>query len=247
MALIISDLHGNYSKCKAFIDYKPKEEHCILGDFMDSFSATNEEIISTFKMAVDNNVTLLAGNHELPYLSNAHNYFKCSGNREQRELFHCVNAYKDLLHGALVRDGYLLTHGGLSRKHGKPFNTIEEACDWINMEFDWYKNQPVPPEKLSSIFDIGSVRGGREQVSGIFWCSIGYENMDIRFNQIVGHTCRQDPVVLFEGKKDLKKCHVGIDSRKYICYNTVTNELEDFMMNEFKDNFEMRRVLERQF
>jgi hypothetical protein len=81
----------------------------------------------------------------------------------------------------------------LSKKHGKPFKAIEEASDWINVEFSWYLQQPVAPESPSSIFDIGSVCGGYQDVSCIFWCSIGHEKMDIRFNQVVGHkgyTCR---------------------------------------------------------
>lgn len=247
MSLVISDLHGNFAKCKAFIDYKPEEEHIILGDFMDSYSASNDDIISTFKLAVDNNVTMICGNHELPYLSNAHSYFKCTGTRPEPELKHCVNAYKDLLHGALIRDGFLLCHGGVSRKHGKPFYTIEEVSAWINSEFEWYKHQPVRPETLSSIFDIGGIRGGRENTSGVFWCSIGYEKMDIRFNQVVGHTNRKEPVILYEGYGSDKKLHVGIDSNKYICFNTKTKELEDFMVEEYKNDDYMRKSLERQF
>ncbi len=247
MSLIISDLHGNYAKCKAFIDYKPEEEHIILGDFMDSYPASDADIIVTFKLAVDSNCVLLCGNHELPYLSNAHAYFRCSGNRYSPELFHVVNLYKDLLHGSLVRDNYLLVHGGLSRKHGKPFKTIEDASAWINAEFAWYLAQPIAPESLSSIFDIGSIRGGHQDVSGIFWCSIGYEKMDNRFNQVVGHTPRSEPFVLFEGKGKNKKKHVGIDSPKFICYNTATHELEDFMLAEYRLDDQFRKILEGQF
>ncbi len=247
MSLIISDLHGNYAKCKAFIEYRPEEEHIILGDFMDSFSASDEDIIATFKIAVDNGCVCLCGNHELPYLNNAHRDLRCSGNRYSPELFHVVNQYKHLLHGALIRDNYLLTHGGLSKKHGKPFKTIEDASTWINMELFWYLDQPVPPESLSSIFDIGSLRGGHQDDSGIFWCSIGYEKMDIRFNQIVGHTFRPEPLVLLEGKGRAKKKHVSVDSPKFICYNTATHELEDFMLEEYRHDEQLRKILERQF
>ncbi len=247
MSLIISDLHGNFAKCKAFIEYKPEEEHIILGDFMDSYCASDADIIATFKLTVDSKCVCLCGNHELPYLINAHAYFRCSGNRYSPELFHVVNMYKELLQGSLVRDNYLLVHGGLSTKHGKPFSNVEDASDWINAEFEWYREQPVAPESLSSIFDIGSVRGGFQDVSGIFWCSIGHEKMDPRFNQVVGHTCRPEPLILFEGKGMNKKKHVGIDSPKFICYNTATHELEDFMLAEYRLNDQMRKILERRF
>lgn len=247
MSLIISDLHGNFAKCKAFIEYKSEEEHIILGDFMDSYFASDADIIATFKLAVDSKCVCLCGNHELPYLINAHPYFRCSGNRYSPELFHIVNMYKDLLYGSLIRDNYLLAHGGLSIKHGKAFSTIEDVSAWINAEFEWYIKQPVAPESLSSLFDVGSVRGGFQDVSGIFWCSIGHEKMDPRFNQVVGHTPHPEPLVLFEGKGDDKKKHVGIDSPKFICYNTATHELEDFMLEEFRHDEQMRRILERQF
>jgi hypothetical protein len=247
MSLITSDLHGNYAKCKAFIEYKPEKEHIILGDFMDSFPASDADIIATFKLAIDSGCVCLCGNHELPYLSNAHSYFRCTGNRYSPELFHIVNVYKHQLHGSLVRDNYLLTHGGLSKKHGKPFSSIEEASEWINSEFAWYLEQPVAPESLSSIFDIGSIRGGIQDVSGIFWCSIGHEKMDPRFNQIVGHTCRLEPLVLFEGRGKNKKKHIGIDSPKYICYNTATHELEDFIPDEFRHDEQLRKIVERRF
>jgi hypothetical protein len=245
MSLVISDLHGNYTKCKCFIDYRKDEniEKIILGDFMDSYHATDEDIVATFKLAVDSGCVLTAGNHELHYFFNAHSYFRCSGQRFNPALQHAVEMYKDLLHGSLIRDGHLLCHGGLSAKHGKRFTTLEEAHDWINGEWDWYKSQPVPPETLSSIFDIGSVRGGYQDISGIFWCSIGYEKLDTKFNQVVGHTPKEAPIKMLVGRK---KVHIGIDSPKFICYNTVTMEFEDFYPIPGHDD-QMRKMLERKY
>ncbi len=92
-----------------------------------------------------------------------------------------------------------------------------------------------------------SFRGGFQDVSGIFWCSIGYEKMDPRFNQVVGHTPRPEPLVLFEGRGKNKKKHVGIDSLMFICYNTVNHEQEDFMLEEYRLDDQMRKILERRF
>jgi len=70
---------------------------------------------------------------------------------------------------------------------------------------------------------------------------IGHEKMDIRFNQVVGHTRRPGPLILFEGRGKNEKKHVGIDSPKYICYNTGTHELEDFMLSEYRLDEQMRK------
>lgn len=246
MAICISDTHGNLEKVKAFIAYKPEVEHIFIGDAFDSFSASDESIIETFKLLIKN-CTYLVGNHEIPYLVNAHSYFKCSGNRPNPIFMHLIEMYKEWILGSAVRDNYLLVHGGLSKNHGRPFDTVEEASDWINSEWDWYKNNPVAPETLSSIFDIGSVRGGREQVSGPFWLTFNHEKYDYRFNQVVGHTCQTEPKINIVGKKDNTVKHVCIDSPKFICFNTETSEFENFIPDEFKDNDQMRRIMERNF
>lgn len=245
-ALCISDLHGNYAKLKAFVDYKPEIEHCILGDFFDSWHATDDDIASTFRLAIDSNCTLIAGNHELPYLPVMHGYFRCSGNRENPIFKHAMAAYLDKFSAAAVRDGYLLTHGGLSKKHGRPFDNVDDAAEWINSEWYDYISKPVVPESLSPIFDIGSIRGGRQDVGGVFWCSIGHEKLDPRFPQVVGHTPRPEPFKMFVGKGS-NIIHACTDCPKYYCFNTASEEFEDFMLEEYKNNDQTRRMLERNF
>jgi hypothetical protein len=248
MALVVGDIHGNYGKAKAFLDYKPEETHIFVGDYFDSYTASSEDIILTFKMIAESTAIMLAGNHELHYFSNAHSYFRCSGFREhQPQLTHAINAYKDRLLACYVVDDFLITHGGLSRKLGKIFLNVNEAADWINSEWKWFLNSPVVPMALSPIFDIGSIRGGREDVGGIFWCSIGHEKMDYRFDQIVGHTPHKQPMILKEGKGHDKRLHVGIDCPLYYCFNTITRNLEDFMPEAYRGDDQMRRILERTF
>lgn len=245
MSLVISDLHGNYAKLKMFLDYKPEEEHIILGDFFDSYSASDDDIAATFKLAMDSeNVTVVIGNHETPYLPNAHSYFGCSGNRDNPTFKHLMSTYKDRFKMSLVRDNFLLSHGGLSKKHGRNFETIEQADDWINSEWEWYKSQPVVPQTLSSIFDIGWCRGGREEVSGVLWLTFGKEKYDHRFNQICGHT-HSSNIKTQKHEKDI--IHICVDCPKFVCYNTLTREFEDFMSEEYKNDDQMRKVMERTF
>jgi hypothetical protein len=247
-ALICGDIHGNYTKAKAFLEYRPEEIHIFTGDYMDSYSATTDQILETFKMIMESDAVTLCGNHELHYLPNAHGYFKCSGFRDYTpSLVHAVGAFKDKLVAAITVDNYLITHGGLSKHHGKPFDNIGDAAEWINSEFNWYKNNPVIPEALSPIFNIGAIRGGRDQAGGPFWCSIGHEKMDIRFNQCVGHTPRSEPFKMFVGKQANEKIHVGIDCPLFSCFNTKTELFEDFMSEKYKEDHQMRKILERTF
>ena len=53
--------------------------------------------------------------------------------------------------------------------------------------------------------------------------------------------------ILFESKEKNKKKHVGIDSPRFICYNTATHELENFMPEEYRHDEQLGRMLERQF
>lgn len=69
-----------------------------------------------------------------------------------------------------------------------------------------------------------------------------------RFHRhLVGHTCRPEPLVLFEGKGKNKKKHVSVYSPKFICYNTATHELEDFMPDKYRHDEQLRKMFERRF
>ena len=248
MAIVISDLHGNKLKCDAFLKHKPEEEHIIIGDFFDSYHASDEDIIETLKLAIDANATLLVGNHEFNYINNAHGYFICSGKRDNPIFSHYFNTHKDKFFASIIRDDFLICHGGLSKKHGKMFDDLETANYFINDEYFKYVNSPVVPQTLSWIFDIGGIRGGRQDTSGVFWLTFGYEKYDKRFNQIVGHTPSEDIRMIDNYKKNhYDSIHVCVDSPKYHCFNTVTREIEDFMLDDYKDKDQMRRMIERKF
>lgn len=245
-AICISDLHGNKAKAEAFIKYKPEEEHIHIGDSFDSYVASDNDIIDTFNLLMNNGVVNLFGNHDVMYLRNAHDYFICSGVRFNmiKEAQNLIENNKHLMKASIICDDFLISHGGLSTTLGKNFDTVEEANEWINSEFDWYKNNPVVPQTLSRIFDIGYCRGGRESVSGIFWLTYGRESYDHRFNQVCGHTCG-DKVRISKHKNNI--LHVCVDTPKWHCFNTVTREVEDFFPPEFKDDCDARKMLERNF
>jgi len=244
MSLVVGDIHGNYFKAKSFLEYKPEIEHIFVGDYLDSFSATDEALCKTYEFIMNSEAITLAGNHELHYLPNATTYFKCSGYRTSPVFKHLVATYLKRLRASYVVDDYFISHGGLSKKHGRIFDDIYAANKWCNDEFDWYNNNIVIPETPSSIFDIGSIRGGEQDVGGIFWFTVGFEEWDHRFNQISGHTPQSIPKKKTVDTMDGKRSQITIDSPLFMCYNTATHEFEDFMPDEYKHNDQMRNILE---
>lgn len=242
--LVCGDIHGNYSKAKTFLQYKPEEKHIFVGDYTDSFKATDHEIIETIRLIFESDAIKLAGNHDIQYLANAHSYFQCSGKRYAPEFGHLINMYKNELTAAIYEDDYVITHGGVTRLLGRNFERPSDLVDWLNEELKWYIDRPVAPDSLSPIFHIGSCRGGREQSGGIFWADYRYEKFDIRFNQVFGHSHGKDPKKMSVGKKDKTKFHVLVDIPQFYCYNTKTHQFEDFMPEDVKKN---RDMLERSY
>lgn len=237
MALIVGDVHGNLAKTQAFLEWKPEVQHIFVGDFMDSYTASDDEIVRCLQEALDSNSIILSGNHDNQYYRNAGRFTMCSGYRfGSSEIFvHLIESNKDRFKACHVVDNYFVCHGGISEQFGSNFNTIEDIEEFCNKEFDQFKNTPVPQTIGSIIFNVGRNRGGCDMFNGIFWASIGMEQFDTRFNQVVGHTHREEPKIFSYINDNSVVKHVGVDCPQYICYNTETHQLEDFMPERFKE------------
>ena len=244
--LVVGDIHGNYSKAKCFLNYKPEEQHCFVGDYTDSFKATNDEIIQTMKMIFESDAITLSGNHDNQYFTNSNYKMKCTGYRDEAYGFvHIMEMYKDKILGSCISDGFIITHGGITKSLTKTLgiDNIEDMNEYINFEFNQFKNSVVKQDVLSNIFNIGSCRGGSNQYSGIFWADYRYENFDKSFNQIFGHSHTSEPKMIYQGKSDRRVLHVCVDCPQYFCFNTKTKQIEDFFPEEFKKTRHMMEVI----
>lgn len=249
--LVCGDIHGNYSKAKAFLEYKPSEQHLFTGDYVDSFIAKDEDIARTFKLIFeDKNSIKLVGNHELHYLSNVHNYMMASGRRNNPIYIHLINMYKHDMKAAVLADNYIITHAGITKALSRNFTEAEDVVDWVEEEWKWYINNPVVPESLSLIFNIGSCRGGRQHFGGPFWADYRFEKFDNRFNQIFGHSHSKESKIMEVRKQKEqheRKRHILVDCPKFECFNTITGQMEDCMFEEYKTNEHVRYMLEKLF
>lgn len=234
--LVCGDIHGNYAKAKAFLEYKPEEEHCFVGDYTDSFKATDEEIIKTMELIFESDAVVLAGNHDNQYFRFAGHFTKCSVYRVySADLFvNVIEKYKNKIKAAHVVDDHIIVHGGIHSQFGRAFDNIEDICNYCNKEFEMFKITP-PSRTYSSIFNISGIRGGWDQYSGIFWATYGYEKFDHRFNIVCGHTHKKDPRMMPIGKiARSQHVHVCVDCDSFTCYNTKTKQFEDFIPEELK-------------
>ena len=235
--LILGDVHGNLEKTKAFLAYKFEEAHCFVGDFVDSFSATDEEIYETLKTCIESGAILLIGNHDLHYFSDPP--FTCSGHRhymqkglnEIFEAFIAENRFKP----AIVTEGFLVTHGGLSQglgnsmRAGKDVNVIlgkieDEWKAYLETRFLRKLSQPRTPRK---IFNIDFSRGGMDSFAGIFWADYRSTRL-YGIPQIFGHSKTPKHDIIDVGNKNMHHFAIGCDNDRRLCLNTKTMEAETF-------------------
>lgn len=245
MALILGDIHGNFDKAEKFLAFKPEEKHVFVGDYVDSFEETDEQILLTLKLCIESDATLLLGNHDLHYFTEPP--FTCSGRRYwlAKGLNEIFEAFLDRFVPAAVVDGFLITHGGLSEGLGNSFKvaaTPEAILDRINAEWSDYlntriKRAPHAPRKHHKIFNISFSRGGRDSFAGIFWA----DYRDDKFfgvPQVFGHSRTEIGNIVNIAKdafsRKLNKntkvdfWAIGCDNDRRICFNSTTKEIEDF-------------------
>ena len=206
MAIIVGDMHGNVEKAKAFLAYRPEKQHVALGDYLDSFYEPQARQIQTLELLLRSNAVLLWGNHELNYVDHAP--WLSDGYQYGLE-----KPYIDLLEdniyrfkAAIVVDGWLCTHAGVSEKIVKMVGDNPdpgEVADWLNAKMAKWVDDRKSYNNI--VFDIGRGRGGSEAVGGILWFDHVREYGLADFKQLFGHTA---------GKQVIQKDN-------YICLDTT--------------------------
>jgi len=245
MALILGDVHGYYEKLKAFLEYKPEEEHLLTGDLMDAYNASDETICKTFELFIQSSALATWSNHDITYVHKCPSELACSGHRNNPAFGHLINGNKDKYVGSFIRDNYLITHGGISKGFGERFDTIEALSEYINAEIDKVVNLStgeVVQRPLSDVFSIDFTRGGYGKYGGPLWADYRTEHFDNRFNQVFGHTHRDKPKILDFSKLGYDTKFAAIDCSEWYCFNTKTGELEDYMPEKWNNSFDRYKL-----
>lgn len=219
--LIIPDLHGKQI-WKDLVKKIKRDKTIWLGDYLDSFTHTDEELYFNLKDIIDyvnknkkNNILLL-GNHDLPYFLLKENikiiskvmcpgfrYSMCFKTNElllnNRKLFLPIYKYKN----------YLFSHAGISQQYYDLFLDHTKEIDkqinnlFIKRDFNLFARSPQ--------------RGGYEKAGGLFWADISELNDPLEgYHQIVGHNMVNDIVKIKKNDKTSIEIIDCLDSKELI-------------------------------
>ena len=234
MALILGDIHGNLDKAQKFMAHKPEETHIFVGDYVDSFDESDEQILFTLKFCIESDAILLLGNHDLHYFSEPP--FTCSGHRHwlHKGLNEIFEAFITRFKPCISIDGFIVTHGGVSNEFGnsalkvKNVDIISEKITalWQIYLDTRFLRSPNTPRLKNSLFSISPTRGGMDRFSGPFWADYRSDNL-FGVSQVFGHSRTPLGDVINIGKKT-DFWAIGCDNDRRICFNSTTKEAENF-------------------
>lgn len=195
--LAVGDLHGK--SCWKAIDFGQYDKIVFLGDYVDSTSHDDGEILSNFKDVIKmkachpEKYVLLLGNHDIQYLY--YPEYRCSGFRPsmQATLTALFNQYLHLFQVAYQTHNYLFTHAGLSRPWYDRFINLEEKIPLKEARkgssLAHRLNALSQTWHRGLLFEVGIIRGGSKEFGGITWA----DKEELRnyplegYHQIVGH------------------------------------------------------------
>lgn len=234
MAIVVGDIHGNVEKVKAFLAYRPEEDHVALGDYLDSFNEQQPRQIEALHLLLESKAILLWGNHDLHYLKDPP--FHGTGYQfgKEKPLQELIEANKGRFLAAYAVDGWLCTHAGVHDELATTADVYELADRFNNLVVDATKDNSVETRLLqvrTPLFDISYARGGNARFSGIFWFDFKRESgLATNIKQIFGHTEIREPVVT--------DTYIALDTtnNRESCwlYDTSSNELIRLDLPEWK-------------
>ncbi|WP_266368276.1 metallophosphoesterase [Tellurirhabdus rosea] len=201
--LAIGDIHGR----TAWTQINPDDYDRIifLGDFVDSHSLSDSEILANFQRIIklkrrySDKVVLLIGNHDAQYLHYPN--YPCSGFRPMMRLMlsELFQRHRALFQMAHQEGPYLFTHAGVSQSWLRwvtEMKAVQEAP---------FYDQLTDPGRLAEglnllhaaeeefqeyLFAVSPLRGGEEPFGGPAWADRRETENDFLpgLHQVVGHT-----------------------------------------------------------
>jgi hypothetical protein len=188
--ITIGDIHG-HDEWKS-VDHRSYDRIIFLGDYLDSFVMTDNEILENFKAIIEfrltwpDKVVLLLGNHETSYISSR---FRCTGFRPAMAVIlgKLLFRHFDIFRIAWQHENYLWTHAGIHQDYydRKISGKVLETDDTLSGTL-----QRLYEDGYTPIFEVGYERGGRfGNRGGPLWVDKSRlrENPLRGYHQIVGH------------------------------------------------------------
>lgn len=195
--IVIPDIHTKFERAEAMLATELWDHAVLLGDYFDDWNDSVEankrtanwlgECLDDYKQRF----TCLWGNHDQSYLTpNAK--LRCSGyTQEKAEAIRSrMQPYLNQLVGAVMVEGWLLTHAGLTKYLKSEDMTAENVVDYLNGAITLTQQDT---RFLPNLCGIGYLRDGTQPVGGITWCDWSEFEPVEEFGQIFGHTQHKEP------------------------------------------------------
>lgn len=196
--MAVGDLHGR--SCWQSIAFDEYDKVVFLGDYVDSTSHSDEEVVDNLKEVIrvknqfPGKVKLLLGNHDIQYLYYPN--FRCSGFRrsQQPALTNLFNEYSHLFQVAYQVDNYLFSHAGLSAAWYARFVSLLEKIplkhSMENQNLANHLNALNQTWHRGLLHEVGINRGGNKEYGGPTWA----DKEELRnyplegYHQVAGHS-----------------------------------------------------------
>lgn len=203
--LAVGDLHGK--SCWQSIEFALYDRVVFLGDYVDSFHHSDQEILDNLnavinlKKSLPQKVILILGNHDIQYLH--YPKYSCSGFRPtmQLQLTEIFTQYLHLFQVAYQIKNHLFSHAGISQPWFQKFQSFLEIAPFMENLEEWDSiseicNAVEQTHYRDILHQIGAKRGGSEEYGGMTWADKEeiWDHPLEGYHQVVGHT----PVPLIE-------------------------------------------------
>lgn len=198
--LVLGDIHGRNTWKEYTKDINTFDKVIFLGDYVDDFTKTDEEIILNLKEIINfkkskyHKVELLLGNHDMLYYTIPNNrLWRCSGYRETYalQINQLFQKNKNCFKPCYQLGNWFFSHAGLNKGFLKNLQkrVPKSVIDIKNKDYATYINEifKATPNYLA---DISYYRGGNSDYGGPFWADLREfsENSYIsKLNQVCGH------------------------------------------------------------
>ena len=180
--LVLPDIHGRKfweEPCKHIEDY---DKIVFLGDYMDPYdfehisvpeALENFDNILAFADSHKDKVTLLLGNHDMPYFSEKYKSFSWYHPRHSKEYCNDISQrfeeYKDLFKIADVADDVLFTHAGCTHEWIMTVFTKQYKLTSLE-DLAFSLNNLLNTDKgLQYLYMISADRGGLDKCASCIW------------------------------------------------------------------------------
>jgi len=208
--LVVGDIHGRWQLVNEAFNMFLEEKYdkiIFTGDIYDSFERTDEDmmrcahILNAMLSTYPDQVIVLIGNHDEPYLRYNPEHYRCAGFRPllHAKVHPLLSPMKKYYQYAYGIGNYLFTHAGLQYKwFSKHFEVLQECADLMGLDITneshiWQILDGVARTADAGIWkEVGPRRKGMDSDFGSpMWCDLDemiQQGPYPGLHQVCGHT-----------------------------------------------------------